>query len=598
MKNRSLDFLSVIAIIVLLAACNFSRSTPIQEAPSTETLAAPTATSTPAPASFTIVPGALMHWWDGSTFIYVPAGAFLMGDAQAEEGDNIPAHQVSLDGFWMHQSEVTNRMYAQCVAAGVCSPPVSAPGTANRFQDNRYQNHPVVNVTWQEALDYCEWIGGTLLTEAQWEWAARGETGDPYPWGDEDPSCSRLNYADCALPSFTTLVNSYPLGLSPFNAADMAGNVFEWVYDWYGEDYYANSPASNPTGPETGEQRVVRSSGFRTAEPLLPVTKRFSQTPDTRRDDLGFRCRLTGETLQFPPPPMCTLISYAPDPAVPGNPPSIPPEFDLPSMGVWAYCGLDNNGNQYGTLKIQLGPPGTDPSEFSISSPNGTLNCTPDSTIPLLFYCTGSAVHPGDLVTVSTCLLSADTTQVTSTAVCPPLYSLDPVSDLCFYMGSGGPLMCQAPNVPVPGYGCLPPPVNGECPAGYTQAEYQGQPVCIPVGGPSCTAADCPAICPPGLTFNSGQFCCDYPADQTPVCPTGYVYDTSLNTCVTEVPHIPGCVSAMFMIPTCAPEDGDEPDQPNQPTGCWITFNFGAGQITQCVSPCPAGIPNQGPCTP
>ncbi len=595
MAKRSVHLL--FALVIFLAACTFSRSTPVPTTAATEASVFPTSTPAPSMASFTILPGTLMRWWDGSAFIYVPAGSFLMGDPEAEEGDNLPAHQVSLDGFWMHQSEVTNRMYAQCVAAGVCAPPVSPPGTTNRFNETRYQNHPVVNVTWQDAVNYCEWIGGALLTEAEWEWAARGDTGHPYPWGDETPSCSRLNYADCALPAFTAPTGSYPLGLSPFDAADMAGNVFEWVHDWYGEDYYANSPTGNPPGPETGEQRVIRGSGFRTGRPLLPVTERFSQTPDSRRDDVGFRCKLTGETIQTPPPPLCTMLSYAPGPATPDNPPTPLTGLDYPGAGVWPFCGLDNNGNQYGTLEINL-EPGTDPSNITISSPNGTLNCTPDPGDPLHLYCTGSALHPGDSVTINVCFIeSTGSDEFTYDATCPPLYSLDPTTGTCFYMGQGAPLMCEPPEVAVPGYGCMPPPVSGQCPPGYYQAEFEGQPVCIPAGGPPCIT-ECPTICPPGLTFNANQFCCGYPPDQTPVCPAGYVYDSALATCVLEVPHLPGCTTFTLKIPTCAPED--EPDQPDRPgpTGCWITIYFGAGQVTQCVSPCPVGMPNGGPCTP
>ncbi len=518
-----------------------------------------------------------------------------MGDPQAQEGDNIPAHQVSLDGFWMHQSEVTNRMYAQCVAAGVCSPPVSPPGMPSRFNDTRYQNHPVVNVTWQDAANYCEWIGGALLTEAEWEWAARGDTGHPYPWGDEDPSCSRLNFANCSLPSFTAPVLSYPLGLSPFNAADMAGNVFEWVHDWYAEDYYANSPSANPTGPDTGTERVVRSSGFRTVQSLVPATQRFSQTPDSRRDDLGFRCRLTGETVQSPPPPLCNLISYVPPPAVPGDPPIvIINEGHLgPIVDVWAFCGLNSNGDQYGSLQLDFDPH-TNMDTVTIGFPSG-LNCTPDAANPFRWYCTGSALHPGETTDIGICYTEFTPYDVTMDAACPPLYSLDPASGMCSYTGQSGPSTCAPPMVAVPGYGCLPPPVNGECPSGHTQAEYEGQPVCIPVCGPSCMVALTPPVCPPGLIFNESNLCCGYPPDQPPVCFPQFIYDPALSACVYELLIPPECTHVSVSIPTCAPPDEGEPEQPG-PTGCWIVTT--PGRPARCISPCPPGVPNQGPCTP
>lgn len=591
MKNNLVRLLSIMTILVLLASCNFVRSTPTETAATSggETTAAPATPATEAAASFTILPGTLMRWWDGSTFVFVPAGTFIMGDEEAVEGDNIPAHEVSVDGFWMHRSEVTNQMYAQCVAAGICAPPLPARGTANHFGEAGYQNHPVVNVTWQDAVNYCEWIGGRLPTEAEWEWAARGDSGDPYPWGDEDPSCGHLNYAECAIRTFTVPVNSYPLGLSPFYAADMAGNVFEWVHDWYGEDYYAQSPSSNPGGPETGEQRVVRSSGFRTVSSLLPVTRRFSDVPEASRDDLGFRCLLTGEAAGAPPLPVCQTLAYVPPSQ---NPLDSQPDYPAPMFAMWTYCGLDNNGNQYGVVVLHF--ENTDLANLTISSPNGTLNCTQDVNDPMQFTCTGSAPHPGDQVEVLACYPPSPQQQAIL-PICPVFYEMNPVTNQCEYTGTNFPVQCIAPYIHVPGYDCVPPPnQNGDCPAGYVAAEYNTVPVCIPSNGPTCIGQDCPAACPPGLTFNQNLYCCDWPQDITPSCPVGYVYEESTNFCVPQSGPQVNCTGIAMQVPTCAPDQPDEPDQPG-PTGCLIRSVTG-GLV--CVSPCPPGAPNYGACTP
>ncbi len=292
-------------------------------------------------------------------------------------------------------------------------------------------------------------------------------------------------------------------------------------------------------------------------------------------------------------------MSYVPEPYNPPQP--IGAHADTaPGYQLSVYCGINRNGDQYGSAELVFDP-GTDMSNISISSPDGALNCTPDALDPLRLYCTGPALRVGEPVTITACFINPPFSyQPVVDPTCPARYVLNPVSGLCEYMGQAGPLMCMPPTIPVPGYGCMDAPVSGQCPAGYYPAEFEGQPVCVPVGGPPCAGADCPAVCPPGLTFNPDLFCCDYPSNQIPVCPAGYVYDAGANTCIGNIPVEPGCTSITLTVPTCAPDQPDEPDQPDQPgpTGCWIVFNFGAGQVTQCVAPCPAGVPNQGPCTP
>lgn len=238
---------------------------------------------------------------DGMLQIAIPAGEFSMGaasDIPQVHADEMPEHLIYLDAFWIDQTEVTNAMYAQCVQAGACAAPNNNP----YFYDTARQNHPVVRVSWANAQGYCAWAGRRLPSEAEWEKAGRGSDRRYYPWGNMGPASERLNFCDqnCrdalrdALANDgyaeTAPVGSYPAGASPYNVFDMAGNVWEWVADWYSDTYYAISPASNPTGPASGQFRVVRGSNWYSIPQDLRITLRFRYSPTTFLDRLGFRC--------------------------------------------------------------------------------------------------------------------------------------------------------------------------------------------------------------------------------------------------------------------------------------------------------------------
>ena len=141
---------------------------------------------------------------------------------------------------------MTNKMYAQCVSTGSCAAPAQEIGTPV-YSNPQYGDYPVVGVTWDMASNYCQWAQGQLPSEAQWEKAARGESGALYPWGIDNPSCSLSNYKGCL--GHTSDVTDYPGGHSPYGAYGMAGNVFQWVNDFYDEHYYDSMPSRNPTGP-------------------------------------------------------------------------------------------------------------------------------------------------------------------------------------------------------------------------------------------------------------------------------------------------------------------------------------------------------------
>jgi formylglycine-generating enzyme required for sulfatase activity len=222
---------------------------------------------------------------DGMVLMYIPAGEFIMG----EDGgySNSPQHVIYLDAFWIDQTEVTIAMYAKCVQAGKCNLVQNGP-TDNHFNDPAFADHPVIYVTWFDAVSYCQWVGRRLLTEAEWEKAARGTDGRFFPWGFASPGISLLNFNN--LVGDTSPVGSYPLGASPYGVFDLAGNVREWVADWFRTNYYKHSPSQNPQGPAAGEERVLRGGAFNDPPNGVRVTTRFSHVPDSPGMNRGFRC--------------------------------------------------------------------------------------------------------------------------------------------------------------------------------------------------------------------------------------------------------------------------------------------------------------------
>lgn len=178
------------------------------------------------------------------TMIYIPPGKFIMG-ADDGGGNEEPAHEVSLDGYWIGKYEVTFAQYDQyCDETGKKKPDDGGMGRGNR---------PVVRVSWYDAVAYCDWLSQEtglefdLPTEAEWEKAARGTEGLIYPWGNEFDK-NKCNSSESGLRR-TTPVGTYPSGKSPYGCMDMVGNVLEWCVDWFDSQYYKRKPAKHPKGP-------------------------------------------------------------------------------------------------------------------------------------------------------------------------------------------------------------------------------------------------------------------------------------------------------------------------------------------------------------
>lgn len=245
----------------------------------------PVSTATPPPTA----PAAQVSPKDNMAMVYIPAGEFEMGSDNSNES---PVHTVYLDAYWIDQTEVTNKMYSLCVSAGICQPPkaINSYSRTSYYGNSEFENYPVIYVDWDMANTYCTWAERRLPTEAEWEKAARGTTKSTYPWGDEADG-NKVNAMGNK--GDTTPVEVFDLGKSPFGVFDMAGNVMEWVADWYSATYYASSPRENPTGPSSGMAHVIRGGSWKSNLNSIRSSYRFGLNPDmTNLYLIGFRCAL------------------------------------------------------------------------------------------------------------------------------------------------------------------------------------------------------------------------------------------------------------------------------------------------------------------
>jgi formylglycine-generating enzyme required for sulfatase activity len=488
--------------------------------------------------------GANMTWLDGSQLAYIPAGDFIMGIGTGDA----PQKTVTLDAYWISKTEVTNKMYAQCVATGNCAPPTQEIGTPV-YNNPDYGDYPVVGVTWDMAANYCQWIQGQLPTEAQWEKAARGQDGGVYPWGNDTAGCDLLNYQGCL--GHTSGVNDYPAGRSPYGLLDMSGNVFQWVNDFYDAHYYDSMPSQNPTGPSTGDSHVIRGSSFESdASQTLSGVRHYGSSAYHSRD-LGFRCVVNKPKAIAP---YCQTNSFVPTGAVSTNATCQVPEASV----LGNYC---EGKSGYTTVQIPQG------AAFQVPTENYT--CL-DSTVngKRVLTCTGPSNSSGE-VSVCNASCSGAPTQTGASAVCDPGYTLDASKGTCTYMPvSSQPGVAGCPQ----GYNLIDrggqkvcaigQNLNGECPAGtYFDTQYGA---CVSGSGSADVpyGLDNPTLasqtyqgCAAGYSYDPNYQCCQANSGGAyPGCPLGFTFDATQNTCVPSQVRLsgPGCVTVSLNIAKCS----------------------------------------------
>lgn len=235
------------------------------------------------------------HEKTGIVLIKIPAGTFTMGSNDGES-DEKPVHTVYLDKYYIGKYEITNAQYKKFYDATGRGYPLDPGFTGMSNYFTNYSDYPVVNVSWEDAKAFCDWAGLRLLTEAEWEKAARGTDARKYPWGNEEPDAGGYYRANWEVGNngkadgyqFTSPVGTYERGVSPYGCYDMAGNVWEWCADWYDKNYYGRSANNNPKGPESGTLHVLRGGSWFFIWSLRCASRSYLTHPPWRGTS-GFR---------------------------------------------------------------------------------------------------------------------------------------------------------------------------------------------------------------------------------------------------------------------------------------------------------------------
>ncbi len=519
MQLRRPYFLAALLLCLVAASC--------APAPTLNPVASPVAQSTltpvvpdtglfagqPAgsPAQPVMALGSAFRYFDGSLLDAVPDnGPFLMGLPNSY-ADN-PQHKISVSPFWIYSTEVTNQMYAWCVSLGKCTPPNA--GDDPLFQNIATLNYPVVGVTWQQASDYCSFAHGRLPTEAEWEkaatWDAVNKLQSQYPWGNQAPDCSLLNFKYCV--GHATSVVQYGQGRSFYGAYNMEGNVSEWVQDWYSPNYYSTSPAQDPAGPSSGTMRVIRGSAYDSDAVYASPAARLSSPPTSHRNDLGFRCAVQDPSYYAP---FCTVpASFGFSAFVPGSSSQCPD----PAIQHLEGCTLDSQPVDFVTI-LNSGQ--------TAVTVTGLEKCSPgNNDVGVQHTCPA-----GVTITVA----ASCGTNPAGSPSCPPNYRQDPKD----------PLKCTPLGAP------------GSCPAGFT---YDSSVQC-------CTAAPNSSASVPLCSVGQRAFdgkCVD---DATgPQAPASLTYVTGGISC-TQVSYGGGVGPTQIIpVPTNPPHPTVVPTNAPRPT--------------------------------
>jgi serine/threonine-protein kinase len=265
---------------------------------------------------------------DGMQMVFIPSGNFRMGSNAGPDFEK-PEHTVWLDAFWMDRTEVSNQQFERFVKESAYQTDAELAGWSYVFDLSSgkwskmtgaswrhpqgpasnlvgLEQHPAVYMSWNDSSAYCTWAGRRLPSEAEWEKAARGTDGRLYPWGNQKPDKNLLNFADKNIPldwadqnmdegyTFTSPVGHYPEGASPYGVLDMAGNVWEWVNDWFDPAYYQTQTVwRNPAGPPARVGRVLRGGSWDDSAGVTRSSFRLGYYPMDAYAFYGFRCALS-----------------------------------------------------------------------------------------------------------------------------------------------------------------------------------------------------------------------------------------------------------------------------------------------------------------
>jgi formylglycine-generating enzyme required for sulfatase activity len=366
----------LLGVLLILSACNLPSSSPKTNEPS-QTLSPSSPTSEIAAPKNT----------DGAETVFVPGSVFQMGSDETDalaENDEKPAHSVTVNGFYIYTHEVTRGMYNTCAEDGGCLP---LDERAKHRDDPAYDDHPITEVDWNMARQYCEWAGARLPTEAEWELAARSLEDFRYPWGNEDPSCSEVNMIGCQTPADTVPVGSFALGNSPYDVWDMSGNVWEWVFDWYAEAYYTFSPKNNPIGPSVAQnprdpQKTIRGGGWYSQPASLRGAERRGATSYKAYTDVGFRC-VVADPLPIPPE-----YVMPPDRHEGSSGASVEESEPLDAWSLFVGDGIGSCPTEDGKIEVQIPAISSVPTDWDFAINCDSFECEYNASAGVL-ECTG-----------------------------------------------------------------------------------------------------------------------------------------------------------------------------------------------------------------
>jgi formylglycine-generating enzyme required for sulfatase activity len=458
---------------------------------------------------------------------YVWGGPFWMGsldDDPLAQPDEKPIHQVVVEGFWIQTKEVTNGQYQQCVTDGACDPPilVDVGVMTGQYGNPDYANRPVVGVNYDQAQNYCAHLGGRLPTEAEWEKAARGILGQTYPWGEDAPNCEFATFGGCST-SGALDIYEHPGLTSPYGLWGTAGDVAEWVSDWYSPTYYGISPMYYPQGPGPTGLKSVRGGSYLSDAAGIRAAAREGLDPALGYEDVGFRCVPITRQLA----PMCSSL-YVP------------------------FCTPSTTTTDGGTPRnpCETGEPGpqepTTPEQVNVT---GDTGCTQDNQ-PIILVNVGTGDASGYYVAIGDvicdCMVIPDNPGVLS-CQCPGVETGVTI-DLSVCQGGQAQLLASEP-------------ASNETTMSFTSrlaSLKQDVPINL---APQYTATSAGQDCPDGYAYNPETYQCERIPDSNG-CPEGWAVTAVTANCQpTNEGNCPPGTTFSANLQGCTPNDGGCPDQ-------------------------------------